>query len=432
MPQSFSQFLTEHRNEDDSLKSTANFYKELGSYLSPIFSVSFAELDDFLTAHINMIKKTGDPFDKTVARELINNDKIIKECITAIDKGWHTHNLKVPNAKVSGIAGLIADATLIKNADNYPAYLIAHNQVIDKKFAVVGDAAITSQAKLMTLEFYLDDLSVCIAEQLTTNDSPVQQTFKRIGLEPEQLKKLQTAVNRRIQQLTRADIDANSKQVLFPVGNGQYHSISPAQNTGFARQYQNRLKTVEAVEHQFIKRRSLKVGGTNAINGGVYNVEIGGAHRHLLAMPPPRLPNKNSLNNLLNRFAFQGSLFLSAALDFSALLAVREAPSNQTARLRRAAVIQALTHQFLNPATVLQSYFQENPEELELPRFSKANRAEKNWLLGKSLNEPEQQQLYNEAEKRLRKIPLPPNTVLLVPELEHFKILLTQQLQELN
>lgn len=427
MPQPFNLFLTAHRNEDATLKSPANFYKELGSYLSPIFSVTTAELDDFLTTHINMIKKTDNPFDKTAAQELINNDRIIKECVTAIEKGWHTHNLKVPNAKVAGIAGLIADSTVIKNAGNYPAYLAAHNQVIDKKFAVVGDAAITSQAKLMTLEFYLDEVKICVAEQLTVNDSPVQTTFARIGLDPEQLKKLQTAVNKRVQQPARTDIDAGSKQILFPIGNGQYHSISPAQNTGLARHYQNQLKSIEAIEHQFIRRRSLKVGGTNAINAGVYNVEIGGAHRHLLAMPP-RLPNKKSLNSLINRFAFQSTVFLDPALDFSALLAVREAPSNQTTRLRRAAIIQALTHQFLNPATTLHNYFQDNPDELEQSRFNKVNPIEKSWLLGKPLNEQEQQQLYAKAENQLRKAPL----TLLDPELEQFKTLLAQQLQELN
>lgn len=428
MPQPFNLFLTVHRNEDASLKSPANFYKELGSYLSPIFSVTAAELDDFLTAHINMIKKTDNPFDKTAARELINNDRIIKECITAIEKGWHTHNLKVPNAKVAGIAGLIADSTLIKNAGNYPAYLTAHNQVIDKKFAVVGDAAITSQAKLMSLEFYLDEVKVCVAEQLTVNDSSVQTAFTRIGLDPEQLKKLQTAVNKRVQQSARTDIDAGSKQILFPIGNGQYHSISPAQNTGLGRHYQNQLKSIEALEHQFIRRRSLKVGGTNAINAGVYNVEIGGAHRHLLAIPPPRLPNKKSLNSLINRFAFQATVFLDPTLDFSALLAVREAPSNQTTRMRRAAIIQALTHQFLNPATTLLHYFQDNPDELEQPRFNKVNPIEKSWLLGKPLNEQEQQQLYAKAENQLRKAPI----TLLDPELEQFKTLLAQQLQELN
>jgi CRISPR-associated protein (Cas_Csy1) len=434
MQKTFSEFLVEHRDENSTLKNTASFYKELGSYLAPIFSVTRAELDDFLTAYINMIKKTDDPFDKAAARELINTDRIIKECCTAITEGWHTHNLKIPNAKVSGIAGLIADSTLIKNPDTYPAYLTAHNQDIDKTFAVVGNAAITSQAKLMTLEFVLEGEKVCVAEQLIINDSPVQKNFNQIGLNPEQLKKLQTAIDKRIKQPSRPDIDASSKQVLFPIGNGEYHCISLAQNTGFARQYQNQLKELEALEHQFINRRSLKVGGTNAINGGVYNVEIGGAHRHLMAVPPKRLANKKSLNNLLNRFAFQGSIFINRSLDFSALLAVREAPNNQTTRLRRAAIIQALTHQFLNPATSLQNYFQEAPDELEQPRFNKVSRIEKSWLAGKPLEEQDLQQLYAEADKQLRKTPDQGKQViiLLVPELAHFQALLTQQLQELN
>ena len=349
--------------------------------------------------------------------------------MTALEEGWHTHNLKIPNAKVSGIAGLIADPTLIKNANSYPAYLTAHNQNIDKQFAVVGNAAITSQAKLMSLEFILDDIKVCVAEQLLIDNSPIQTAFNQIGLNPEQLKKLQTTINKRIQLPTRPDIDTSSKQVLFPIGNSEYHCISLAQNTGFARQYQNQLKAIEALENQFINRRSLKVGGTNAINAGVYNVEIGGAHRHLMALPPQRLPNKKSLDNLINRFAFQSTVFLNLSLDFSALLAVRDAPNNQTTRTRRKAIIQALTHQFLNPATTLQSYFQEHPDELEQqPRFNKVNLIEKNWLVGTALNEQEQQQLYDEAEKQLRKAPI----TLLKPELEHFQTLLNQQLQELN
>ena len=421
MPYPFKYFLTEQQNAKPEA-----FYKALGSYLEPIFLVMTKELDDFLIAYLNMIKKTADPFDKIAAAEIINNDQIIKKCVTTIEVGWHTHNLKIPNAQVSG-AGLLD--CKVRNA--YPTdglrYFSGHHQSLEKKYAVVGDAANTPIAKLITLEFILNEEKVCVAEQLIQADSLIQQAFIRIGIQPEPLKKLQAAIQKRLQQPTRPDIDTNTKQLLFPIGNGDYHSISPAQNSGLAREFINQLKTINADEHQFINYRSLKVGGTNAINAGVLNVEIGGAHRHLLALTP-NVASQKSIDNLLNRMVNNKTIFITRSLNFKTLKEIQDSTeNNERIRHDRKAAINVLTQQFLEPTLTLQDYFQDQPEALQSPRFDDITELEKNWLLGHSLSDTEHQQLCDRAEQSLTNLNKNP---LLIPELAHFRDFLAQELNQ--
>ncbi|MDD1617682.1 MAG: type I-F CRISPR-associated protein Csy1, partial [Methylococcaceae bacterium] len=338
---------------------------------------------------------------------------------------FDTHNLKIPNAQVAGVAGLLANTKGHNTCSTH--YVTAENQIIEKKYAVVGNAAYTSQAKLMTLEFILNDKRVCVAEQLIIDDSLVQQAFIRIGIQPEPLKKLQTAIENRLQQPTRPDIDTNTKQLLFPIGNGDYHSISPAQNSGLAREFINQLKTINADEHQFINYRSLKVGGTNAINAGVLNVEIGGAHRHLLALTP-NVASQKSIDNLLNRMVNNKTIFITRSLNFKTLKEIQDSTeNNERIRHDRKAAINVLTQQFLEPTLTLQDYFQDQPEALQSPRFDDITELEKNWLLGHSLSDTDHQQLCDRAEQSLTNLNKNP---LLIPELAHFRDFLAQELNQ--
>ena len=105
-------------------KDLEDLYKLLKRYMSEIVEVNESELEDYLVALINSApankskpndppadkSKPNDPFDKKAAEKTLSSEDFEKGLECAARSGFHTHNLKVPNANVSISGGVVAES----------------------------------------------------------------------------------------------------------------------------------------------------------------------------------------------------------------------------------------------------------------------------------------------------------------------------------
>lgn len=338
-------------------------------YRAPLIQVKTTDLRHFLSLILLAWNKSKDwEITNTILKSILENPKLHEDLIFVGQQGFHTHNLKIPNANVSQI-GVMATPL------SAPKFVMASsNTILGKHFGVAGNAAKALPLKLFTVEFLLEDMKVCLLSEIADSNSTIGKAFQVMGMPPTLQEKLHSILKKRSEQIEVEAIDRFSKQIFFPIRDGQetrYTLITPTPHTGSIREFHERIqqfyereKDNEAKNKGFLPAHSLAVGGANPINAGNLNAELGGRHRHLLCNFPKKSPI-DELDKWLYWVRTKKTLFIELPIHlrskFIKALYARLA-ENYNARKERSEAIVEIAHAMLQPLRVLKEALLENPE----------------------------------------------------------------------
>ncbi len=264
--------------------------EQLTRFDTPPIPVADAELPTFLialiNATVNKCKKNDEALHAgSTAQAFLGDEKkltTLQNTITMVG----THNLKCPNANVQICTVMEAE---LGHAPTESPFI--HSASIDcgRLTSGAGNAAYAGYFRFLAQEFSLNSQITSVFKALAHKETAVTDVLQKLGLSKNWLAELeQTAASCwAMPDATRAP-DRLLKQVIWPVGVGQDIVITPVASFSFTRELHQRLKSRREDEQlaQWINTKITKVGGTQPINVGPFNAELGGLYRHLYADIP--------------------------------------------------------------------------------------------------------------------------------------------------
>jgi len=236
---------------------------------------------------------TKDLCDEEQARALLRDEIHLRRCLHTL--GWlHTHNLKYPDARVSGQRLLVAPPELRQG--------VITSAGLPRTYGWANNSADINFARLFCSRFLYQGQLCSLALQMQTNPTCWLQAFGVLGLKQQQLVDLQQAVMTGIPAYDIPDaISQYSKQVRFPVGD-DYLAITPVVSDALMSQVQTECQGGR-LRHTLIRHpHSAAVGSLAAASGGYVQV---------MNYPPP-IRNRSSMSFVQSRayrMAEGGSLF---------------------------------------------------------------------------------------------------------------------------
>ncbi len=286
---SFTQLRTDH-------------IKELPGWLvrydAALLEVTASELRDYLLALVNALffkaTKQEELFDAVTAKQALTDAKRLQSLLGVAESALGTHNLKYPNANVG--QGAVFGQAEVNHPANYP-WVSSLTTRLTRTVGGAGNAAWAAEIRFLCTEFLLEGERTRMADVLATREGKVWEVLQTLGLQQTDADKIGRVLHQRLNHPDKGAIDHLSKQVFFPIREGEDVVITPVQHLGLAREFHARFFqriSKDNPRQERLNVRALKVGGANPINAGPYNAELGGLYRHLLAEAPP--PKRSSAN----------------------------------------------------------------------------------------------------------------------------------------
>lgn len=264
--------------------------EQLTRFDTPPIPVADAELPIFLIAQINTTvnkcKKNDDALhSQSTAQAFLSDEKKLTTLRNTLAMVG-THNLKCPNANVQICTVM---ETELGHAPTNSPYIHSASIYCERLTSGAGNAAYAGYFRLLAQEFSLNGTITSVFKALAHKQTVITDVLQRLGLSREWLAELEQAAAScwAMPDASRAP-DRLLKQVIWPVGDEQDIVITPVPSFGFTRELHQRLKSRREDEQltQWITTKMTKVGGTQPINVGPFNAELGGLYRHLYADIP--------------------------------------------------------------------------------------------------------------------------------------------------
>ncbi|OQX11168.1 MAG: hypothetical protein BWK73_18360 [Thiothrix lacustris] len=398
---------------DDAKIDLKNLPDLLTRYDSPLLQVASGELRQYLTALLNaLFWKATKPealFDESTAKQALQDEKRLQSLLGVAESALGTHNLKYPNANVN--QGAVFEQNLAREiGQNLQPWVSSRSVALTRTVGGAGNAAWAAEIRLLGTEFLLDGQRVRMADALAQREGTVWDTLLVLGLREGDAEKLGGVLRQRLQQSDKGYLDRLSKQVFFPLRDGEDIVITPVQHFGLAREFHTRFfqrVKKENPQQERFQTRALKVGGANPINAGPYNAEIAGLYRHLLAEVPPanrrpfagdiekeqafeehaqlllaRLRQRQTVFPLPNQLVFDDTFLSGEAIAQHGWSGgARRRKSNAYNRNTYQVAVDYIAEQLLQDATHLAEWLAAQAESVLLqPEFEKVSMLEKAWL----------------------------------------------------
>lgn len=267
----------------------------LTRYDAPLLQVASTELRAYLTALLNALfwkaTKPETLFDEATTKQALQDEKRLQSLLGVAESALGTHNLKYPNANVN--QGAVFEQLEGANTNQtLQPWISSRSALLTRTVGGAGNAAWAAEIRFLGAEFLLDRQRVRMADVLAQREGAVWEALLALGLRETDANQLGSVLRQRLQQPDKGYLDRLSKQVFFPLRDGEDVVITPVQHFGLAREFHARFfqrVSKDNPQQERFHTRALKVGGANPINAGPYNAEIGGLYRHLLAeMPAPQ------------------------------------------------------------------------------------------------------------------------------------------------
>lgn len=366
--------------------------KELPEQLTRFDSLPIP-VDDFelhtclvalINATVNKCKKNDEALhDQSTAQAFLSDEKKLTTLRNTLAMVG-THNLKCPNANVQICTVM---ETELRHAPTDSPYI--HSASIDcgRLTSGAGNAAYAGYFRLLAQEFSLNGKITSVFKALAHKETAVTGVLQRLGLSKDWLAELeQTAASCWAMPDASRAPDRLLKQVIWPVGAGQDIVITPAPSFSLTRELHQRLKTRREDEElaQWITTKVTKVGGTQPINVGPFNAELGGLYRHLYADIPSVPTRKDRQRTRLQKHS--KTLFTLAKqspLDVTALLSPGVA--NMPARSKRQwhnRVAASIIAQLMAPVSALHRQARTMTVDEKKELFGHLPEHERAWLDG--------------------------------------------------
>ncbi len=276
-----------------------------------------------------------------ISSEFLINPMKHEGFLRVAKKGFHEFNTKIPNASNDGKSLF----RTIKKEYSYQPFVTSRTVNTTKKYGSVDNAALSFAQKILSHQFILDGEFKCIGIELTT-DSLVRKTLIKMGLPEKITKKIGMVIQDNIESPNKDDIHRFSKQIFFPCDNGQYIVVTPVQHTGLSEEFHRRITRIMVDPNKFIAFRNTFVAGANPINAGLLNSELGGRHKHLLAIPPKKNNKMGILKRILLFLPKNKTLFPSdrtEIIDFELFKKIERSKSNnRMIRAKRTREVQKI------------------------------------------------------------------------------------------
>ena len=256
---------------------------------SPI-SLDDTELPIFLIAHINAslnkCKKNDEALhSQSTAQAFLSDEKKLTTLRNTLAMVG-THNLKCPNANVQICTVMESE---LEHAPTKGPYIHSASIHCDRLTSGSGNAAYAGSFRFLAQEFSLNGKVTSVFKALAHKDTAVTDVLQELGLSKEWLEALeQTAASCWSMPDASKAPDRLLKQVIWPMAEEPDIVITPVSSFSLTRELHQRLKSRREDEElpQWITTKMTKVGGTQPINVGPFNAELGGLYRHLYADIP--------------------------------------------------------------------------------------------------------------------------------------------------
>ncbi|WP_257266527.1 type I-F CRISPR-associated protein Csy1 [Endozoicomonas sp. ONNA2] len=283
----------------------------------------FSFLIALINASMHKCKKNDTALhDAETARAFLCNEKkliILRNTIPMVG----THNLKCPNANVQSCT--IVEPELEHLPDNSP-YVHSASINCERLTSGSGNAAYAGYFRFLAQEFMFKEQVTSVFRALANRQDEITSSLLQLGLARCWLESLEDAATAcwSMPDASQAP-DRFLKQVIWPMQHGNDDFVVvPVMAFGLTRELHQRLNQRRQDEQrpQLISIRVTKVGGTQPINVGPYNAELGGWYQHLYANIPP-IPTQKA-KEYIRLSKHSKSLFELArrreSLDISTLL----------------------------------------------------------------------------------------------------------------
>ncbi|MCP3945019.1 MAG: hypothetical protein GY710_26575 [Desulfobacteraceae bacterium] len=314
----FKDLLKIADQETDSEKQWTEFiYKKICAFRQEsVIEITKKELKKYLGLCIKGSANT---------EALLSDPLKHKGFLTVAKKGLHEFNTKIPNANNGGKPLF----RTIKNKDVQP-FVSSRTVMMTKKYGSVENSSISFAQKILSHQFILEEKFICIGVEFKT-DSLVRQTLIEMGLPEKIAKEIGQAIQNNMENPNKDAVHRFSKQIFFPCDNDKYVVITPVQHSGLSDEFHRRIGKVVSNSNQFVAFRNTVVAGANPINSGLLNSELGGRHKHLLALPPGKKAPLNILKRILLYLPANKTLFPSVwveQMDFEVFKKIEKSQSN--------------------------------------------------------------------------------------------------------
>ena len=235
-------------------------------------------------------RKKPKPPKKGTTRKPVELPRVCDVILRAATKGFGTHGGKIPDARLA-LGAMVPDPSASAASAGAPGL---HSGSADLAFRISGaDAQITSALRFLGMPLSIAGApTIRVGEILADRRHPLQSGIREMLGEDawDMLDRIGDAVRRRLNDgAVPSEISAHRKQVLFPVGDGRYVSLSPLYSYGLAAELSCRLRERQSRDlgegQQRFSTRVVHVGGTKPQNAGLLPTFLGGEMPRLLAMP---------------------------------------------------------------------------------------------------------------------------------------------------
>lgn len=203
-----------------------------------------------------------------------------------------THGGKVPDTR-SGPAAVVASSAALQAGGDIVG-MHGGNVAIGHPLSGAGNAAQSPQLRFLCMGLSFTDGSVeSMASFLSGGRPELDVLIETLGTQASRaIQQIGTACRARLSAEGKAptSIDPQRAQVLFPLNDDDYLSISPLYNYCLGAELyariQRRVWAADESQRQKLDQRPVHVGGTKPANSGLVGTYIGGRFPRLLAMPP--------------------------------------------------------------------------------------------------------------------------------------------------
>ncbi len=151
---------------------------------------------------------------------------------------------------------------------------------VSRRLAFSGDASASPKKCLYALEFVLRGNRTSFIEQIASKNKVVVNTLLKAGFKKESIKIMESTALKMLSCGTPDFVEGN--QILWFVGDDQYHVISPMPSAQMIADINESIKTSREDSYLPLIRKS--IGGINPLNASDLNTLIGGGSSQVFSV----------------------------------------------------------------------------------------------------------------------------------------------------
>ena len=212
-----------------------------------------------------------------------------------------THNVKMVNTDFAPI-----QYTLMNPVTSSPLHVSSADVKSVKSFDFVGGAPDAKSCQLIYTEFCYQGCMTGIFSAISGRDDALFEFVCDMG---EQFKSFFEDLRAALQAATSKKSEASDLQILIPISDDGYVSLTPIVNIGFSRVFHDRVYGFKHKhEDRYLLTDEFIVGGTQPINAGKFNVSQSGRNKTMKALFPSFKREKH--DRIINKYKRSESLFI--------------------------------------------------------------------------------------------------------------------------